>query len=120
MRTLIVGVLVLEATMRPPRPLTVERIVRKLAELSEGGTRAVCLTCERGSLDRERKYFAHDHSDEIAKIARATYPFFEECRGGGFWLGSRGYFFVPHHIIGPRGNMFPGWEDCVNFPISEV
>ena len=55
------------------KPLTVQRIVDKLAELSDGGTKAVCLTCNRGEKDLERKDFAHDHSREITSVARAQY-----------------------------------------------
>ena len=115
MKVLVVEVFVLNV----PQPLTVERIVHALAELSEGGTKAVCLTCD-GRQELPLKNFAHDHSNEIARMARVTYPFFSEETKGGFWSGSRGYFYVPDHIIGDRGNIFPGWEKCVNFPLAEV
>lgn len=101
-------------------PLTVDRIVDKLAELSEEGAKAVCLTCEV-NVDLKRKIFAHDHSNEISMVARTRYPFFgESLKSGCFTLGTRGYFWVPRHVIGESGNVFPGREQCVNFPISEV
>jgi hypothetical protein len=118
-KILILGVLVLEETA-PPRPLTVERIVRKLAELSEGGTKAVCLTYEQDSAGRESQNFAHDHSNEIERMARAKYPFFGRTGNGCFSSGSRGYFWTPESIVGARGNLWPNWEKCINFPISAV
>lgn len=98
--------------------LTVERIVDKLAELSDNGTKAVCLTCENPRL-LALKNFVHDHSGEIARMARARYPFFGSTGLGGFWLGMRGYFWVPECIV-ETGTMFPPEYLCVNFPLSEV
>jgi len=86
----------------------------------EEGAKAVCLTCEV-NVDLKRKIFAHDHSNEISMVARTRYPFFgESLKSGCFTLGTRGYFWVPRHVIGESGNVFPGREQCVNFPISEV
>ena len=98
--------------------LTVERIVDKLAELSEQGTKAVCLTCEEGK-DSKLKNFAHDHSNKIGKVARVKFPFFVK-QDGAFTLGTRGYFWSPRSVIGGNGNLWPRYEDCINFPLSEV
>jgi|SRR3989344_1390229 len=100
-------------------PLSVERIVDKLAELSEQGTKAVCLTCEGVEL-LPLKNFAHDHSNEIATMAREKFPFFSGEDRGYFGLGQRGFFYVPESIIGDKRDIFPSPKKCVNSPLSNV
>jgi hypothetical protein len=98
-------------------PLTVAQIVDKLAELSEKGTKAVCLTYEGDSANHEHENLACDHFREIALMAREQYPFFGHLPiDGVFTLGQRGCFWAPPGVR----NLWPESNECVNFPISEV
>lgn len=102
----------------PLLPLTIERIVDKLTELSEEGTRAVCLECE-SRRDLPLKLFTDNHSEYIATLARQLHPFFGVKGHGYFGMGSRGFFWVPPSILKEIG-MYPAESLCVNFPLAQV